>query len=359
MDRSGHAERSRFPEGSAQSPRGSVGGPMTDPGTAPTSAPPTLSTRRLRQLRLLAALLAVTLVYALSEVFFRFIRPPPRVALVRGSQVDDFHLAEGGVPVWKFPELHRPPCSQRRPGAPRISFLGSSITYGVGLKREETLPSLVEEDLAHATPAPCSDDLAEPGFASAQQLAVARVSLTAAPSALVVWEDWDPSKVYSAVGDFAFDARGRDLDARGVPVVAFVPSFVGDPLFRFSAAYEYATLALVPRAETFDEMAPLDHVCKDMLGEVQQRARVSGGKLVVLQAVALDRGFDVPRGPTSEQVIADCARQRGIPVFSIAQILADQPVEAVRLDPCCHLNAHGHALLAERLAPKLAALLSP
>src|SRR5262245_15079641 len=86
--------------------------------------------------------LAALAVVALVELAFRFVGAPPRVALVRASAVPGFRVVDD-IPVWGVRDALAP-CATRRPTAARIAFLGTSITYGSGVRREQSFPHLVE-----------------------------------------------------------------------------------------------------------------------------------------------------------------------------------------------------------------------
>lgn len=312
---------------------------------------------RRRFFALLALVVGILVTVLLVELLFRTIAAPPRVAMVTASRVKDYHVTRDGILLWR--ETRDPPvrCSERRPGAPRVSLFGSSIVYGAGLSRDQALSARLEAQLVRSLPGgACVDDFAQPGFGADQEYALARETIPETHPLVAVWEIWDPAKHYSVVGDIAFDGRSRALDPAGVPVLPKVPAFLADTLFRWSAAYRYAALAIAPE----DPRAPihLEELCTARLPEVERLLEASGGRLVVLTAARLDRPLrgSWPDGP--EEMVASCAKKLGVPVLSIAELLADQRVEDVRSDTCCHLNALGHALLGERLAPELTRVLA-
>ncbi len=51
--------------------------------------------------------------------------------------------------------------------------------------------------------------------------------------------------------------------------------------------------------------------------------------------------------PPEYSQVEEWARQEGLETIWLAGRLAD--VEAIRLDPCCHFNARGQALIAKEL----------
>src|SRR5581483_6183021 len=132
------------------------------------------------------------------------------------------------------------------------------------------------------------------------------------------------------------------------------PDAATDFLFRKSYAYQYATFALAPLQPTAEwERGPVAWVCDQALPNLVRITGEHGGRVFVLAATPLHVPFTEPAMEGDLLALLGCAKKQGIPVLSIAEILSDQRVEDVRFDPCCHLNAKGHALLAERIAPRL------
>jgi hypothetical protein len=298
--------------------------------------------------------LSLALVGSLVELWARFSGTPPRVGLIRARKVEGFRVTSDGLFVYSLPALVRP-CAERRPGVPTVSLFGSSITWGTGLPREEALGSRLEALFDRSPAGPhCVDDFSVPGFSQEQQWAVAREKVPETRPDVVLWEAWDPTKHYSVVGDVAFDARHRDVDEAGVPRFLPLPDGATDFLFRRSYAYQYATFALAPLLPVEEwERGPVAWVCDEALPSLVRVAGERGGRVFVLAATPLDVPFTEPGMKEDLLALLACAKKQGLPVLSIAEILSDQRVEDVRLDPCCHLNAKGHALLAERIAPRL------
>jgi hypothetical protein len=234
-------------------------------------------------------------------------------------------------------------------------LFGSSITYGTGLQPDQALASRLEALLAGSPGGPyCVDDFSVPGFGQQQEWAMAREKVPETRPDVVIWEAWDPTKHYSVVGDVAFDARRRNVDDAGVPRFLPLPDRAADFLFRRSFAYQYASLALAPLHHTpgWDRDA-VAWVCDQALPNVVRIAGEHGGRVFVLAAAPLNAPFSESSMTEDMLALIACATKQRIPVLSIAEILSDQRVEDVRADPCCHLNARGHALLAERIAPRL------
>jgi hypothetical protein len=314
---------------------------------------------------LLGVIRLLALTGLIAELLFRIWNPMPRVAVVRPNRVHEFWIAAGGVPLWSY--SGRPQrCAVRRPGIRPVSFFGSSITYGSGLQRDQALAYQLEERLGRSVPGgACSDDYSEPAFGTEQQWAMASEAIPSTSPGVVVWEIWNPRKYFAVAEGVAYDAHDRDLDVAGVPVLHPVPSVIADPLFRWSHAYQYAAFALAPLRDPGppDEDQQVLSICKTMLPDLLRLSAEHGAHVIALLGTRLDIPLAEAMVPSSRPVdttaVVDCAHNLGIPVVSIAELLADQRVEDVRLDLCCHLNARGHALLAERLEANVMRAMPP
>ena len=137
------------------------------------------------------------------------------------------------------------------------------------------------------------DDYSEPGFGPEQQWALARETIPATRPRAAVWELWDPRKHFSVVGGVAFDARDRELDAHGVPVLWPVPEAIADHLFQWSYAYQYAAVALAPVVPEGSIRHPPEVValCETMLPKLKQLAADAGTRHFVLVPSMLDKPF--------------------------------------------------------------------
>jgi hypothetical protein len=320
-----------------------------------STVPPRSRRTWRRGLAVAMALLAfVVMACSAAEIFARHAHLRPRVSLVRPEAVDDFRVDPDGILLYSFGP-HVPPCAVRRPGVRPMAFFGSSITYGSGVDQAEALPHQLEERLEGSATGPrCGDDHSQPGYGPQQEWATARDEITRTQPDPVFWELWDPAKYYSVVGRVAFDPEEMVLDGAGVPVVKFVPEAVADVLFRWSYAFQYTAITLAPNESIPNpRRAFVSRICSTMLPDLKRRVAEYGGRLFLLVPSFLDRPFtDMPRDPDTETVVA-CARTMGFSIVSFAELLSDQHVEDVRFDTCCHLNARGHALLADRIAPLL------
>jgi hypothetical protein len=304
----------------------------------------------------LGVIVSIALACLIVEVWVRKAPPMPRVALVRARRVSEFRVTPEGLFLFSQGP-HRPWCAERRPGVRTVTLFGSSITYGAGLDRSEALGDQLEARLERWPGGPhCVDDRAEPGYGQEQQWASAREALASSQPDVVTWELFDPYKHYSVVGGVAFDARFRALDAAGVPRLGVLPDSVADRLFLASEAYQYAAFTFAPVVGSPGEGGLAAQICEQALPEVVRLQAAHGGRVVLLVGAMLSHSFDEPRADDTKggvDLLIDCGKRLGLTVLKIAELLSDQRVEDVRADTCCHLNARGHALLAERIAPRL------
>jgi hypothetical protein len=305
--------------------------------------PPRLQ-RRLRYLARLTLLLFVLVLIRNDDPPGR---PAPPVQVVRGKNL---HLVAGS-PVWeaRTDREHRA-CVDEHPERRRILFVGTSITYGVGLKEDETFTAGLERELNAASPVPgvCVLNFAQPGFSSDQKLAVASVEIPRYEPDLVLWEVWNELADYRMLGSAAFALHDYALTADGFPQLARVPSGINRVLFLHSELYQYLTLGLGERLAQSPERFALDaSFLKDRLTRFLDVAAAAGAKVAFYLAPPLDRPFAelVESPPTLHTQVLEFSREHGVPAFLLQQELAGEDFHEVRLDACCHYNARGHRAL--------------
>ncbi|MFT4974312.1 MAG: hypothetical protein ACI8S6_000194, partial [Myxococcota bacterium] len=257
-----------------------------------------------------------------------------------------------GVPVWRAPtgaaERENRACEGEA-----VLLFGSSIFFGSSLPPEDTLGPPIQA----ALPGTCVENHAQPGFTFANEHAIARERLAepgARPPAVVVWEIWQNSiNTLDVIGDSAYNFGELAVDAGGVPSVLALSPPANRALFARSAVFRQLTLRaaslrpptqLMPRWEAF-AAGPLT----DAIAE----AEAAGATVILALLPALDRPFSesASAGYVGYEPVRRLAVSAGLPLVDVAEQLAGQPVEALRLDTCCHYNADGQKALAEVLAP--------
>ena len=286
----------------------------------------------------------------LAEITLRIARPTPPVQLVRGYGLH----AVDGVPVWEYAsDRHNRACVEQHPQRTRILFFGSSITFGSGLRADETFPTALEARLNQLRPSPgyCVLNFAQAGFSFEQKYVVARREVARYRPALIMWEDWIEWMDYSLIGETAYGTSGYFVRPDGFIGIAGVPDALNRILLLHSRLYEYLTL-------TFGERSgpavgdPMRAFARNRLIKVPQLAQSVGAKLVLYLAPPLDRPFadSAASPPDWHAMILEFGRQHGIPVYLLQRELVHEDYRELRLDSCCHYNAAGHRALAPVMA---------
>lgn len=280
-------------------------------------------------------------------------QPVPRIQQVF---MLDAHVAEhGGVPIWRA-QLAEGRENLGCVGERRVLVLGSSILYGSGLSTPESLGP----QLAAHLPGTCVHNVAQPGFTLHNQLAAARLALggplAAMPPDVIVLEVWANSiNQLRVVGDHAYNFGELQVDAGGLPNPFSLPAGMNAWLFTGSAAHRYITLTRAPRRHRLTAEEEWQAFSEGRLQEAIALAAEHDARLVAVFMSALSQPFrDSAAAPFSGYAPAQRALEAsGAGTVYAATLMGDAPVEAHRLDACCHYNAAGMARLAAGLAPLL------
>ena len=277
-------------------------------------------------------------------------RPLPRV-----QHVDLSELRSGlldGVPIWE----PRDPRDDRRgeecAGRPEVLLLGSSIFFGSGVAREESLTPALQAQL----PEWCVRNLSRPAYTFSNQAAELQRHLgkPSTPPQVVVWEMWTNSHNGWVVrGSQAYNFSSLTGMAPEVPNPLGLSTGIHLMLFDWLAVYRHV---VVHRADA--HVPPLFTERQRVLGEVHLSPIVDalaarGTRVVLAMMPGLDAPFDEsardPKFRYAPLVEAVHGRVALVPVAErFAQSGLDH--EAVRVDSCCHYNAAGLAELADLLA---------
>ncbi len=283
--------------------------------------------------RFLALLVGAALACVAGEVAARALALEPRLQVVRGSEVAlDTRF---GAPTWlprQAVERRNEACQGRH-----LVVLGSSILYGSGLDAGDVFSAHLD------VPGLCVHNLAASGFDMGAKLAaLAAWEQPVDEVWLEVW-DADPSP-YTPIGDDVWRLPlGTRVDDHGVPDAFGLP--FNTWLFRHSHLFQVATASTVPVEPVSVESAwsRAEDLAVDAL---------RGRPATVLVAPRLDRPFDASVQDV-ERAWATAAERigerSGARVVDLAQQLVDLDHLELRADPCCHFNAAGHRVLAERL----------
>ena len=148
-------------------------------------------------------------------------------------------------------------------------------------------------------------------------------------------------------GESAYSFDGIEIEEDGYPSVFGLPSGMNAWLFENSRLFEYLTVALAPEAP--EEPEAWSRLYREHMPLVADLARAVDARLALVICPQLDRSFEELAAnlwPPYADLIA-FARERGIPYFRLEEELAGQDHLRLRLDPCCHYSAEGHAALAD------------
>jgi len=280
------------------------------------------------------------------EALVRLVNPRPRVQMVRGNGL---HLL-GDVPVWEYSnDRHNRECAEQHPKRTRVLFFGSSITFGSGLRLDETFSTELEPRLNRVRPTPgfCVMNFAQAGFSFEQKFAIARLEVARYRPALIMWEDWVEWMDYTLIGETAYGTSGYKIRPDGFIGMAGVPDALNRVLLLHSRFYEYLTLAAGEGVPRLDGDLEARAFAATRLPRVVQLAQEVGAKLVLYPTPPLDHPFSETSAslPYWHAIIVDFGRAHGVPVYPLQRELIDQDYLRVRQDPCCHYNAEGHRAL--------------
>lgn len=297
--------------------------------------------------------LALVAALALAEGAARVLGPKPRIQMIRGHGLHTVH----GVPLWsEGDERENRGCAEQHPERTRVLFFGSSITYGSGLRADETFGPALEARLNELRPAPgfCVMSFAQPGFSFEQKIVTARAEVARYRPALVMWEDWMEWYDYGVVGDTAYGTHGFRLRPDGLVGIAHVPDGANRVLFEDSRLYRYAALALGERTEPRSVAEEAADFAEQRLVEVPRLAHSVGARLVLYLAPPLDRSFRETDAspPAWHRALLDFAKKQGVPAYTLQHELVDQDYRVLRRDDCCHYSAEGHTAL-ERVMERI------
>jgi hypothetical protein len=298
--------------------------------------------------------IAAFIFLATLELVFRFAGLRPRFVTIRPSKTTALETIHG-IPVWRTwgtKERRNEACMEKNRSALALAFFGSSIFYGAELPPGEVFTALLQKkfDERFGAGRVCVLNYAEPAFTASGKWALARDLLPRFRDAIVVWEAWETDPyTYVILGNSAYMLRSARVNARGYPDAFRLPPALNDFLFRHSRAYQYADLAFVPTppepAAKELIQARVVPILNELLGLVRRR----GDELMLVPAPELSRPFRDQIADGEYSVERGWAASEGVEVESLAKVLSDQDPAKIRLDPCCHYNATGHRVIADRM----------
>ncbi len=298
-----------------------------------------------------ASLVASLLV---AEVVLRS-QPTPRVQSVSPNQAE-LTVIDGEI-SWRSRsrgEREQADCVAEQGGA-EVVILGSSILFGVQLDYPDTLGAHLSRGVDG-----CVVNLAQPASAFSTQAATAQHALPDLSPSVVIWEIWQNSpNRFSMVGRSAYNFGNLAVDDGGVPSPFGLSAGLNRALFGRSALYRFAVLTQAVEASGSQTGSSLwgsfSGPALDRLTELAGDAEII---LPMMPPLSQPFAETAERSPPGYEIFRAEAERRGIATLDVAAAMTAHDHEALRLDPCCHLNAAGQEALAEVLSEEVAQRLS-
>jgi hypothetical protein len=320
----------------------------------------------------LFALLSIALSLLLAEVIVRNVSLTMRVQHIAIDEEtaarEKLEFAEKeGVFLWRILDgRENADCGAEDPNALHVVVLGDSIAFGSGVPPEATFSSLLGRQLSTAKRTVCFHNYAVPGSGFIHQSLLGKEAIQRHSPDLVIWTLWSSSiGRYWVFGDTAYELSSFSSDGGGIP-----NSPIFDPLNRFlfrnSALYRYAVTTLADSGDmseawrkfTRDEFTPRLDAIRESSPDMP---------LIFMNCPPLHMPFatQVYRRKTGDpewerhvrKPIQPVLAERDIELIHLDEALVGQPIEEVRVDPCCHFNERGMGLIADILRPRVEALL--
>lgn len=286
---------------------------------------------------------------AVAEVVLRG-RSLPRVQAVFPDQAE--LITVDGEVFWRSHsrgDREQAACVARE-GRAAVVILGSSILFGVQLDASETLGAHLESVVDG-----CVVNLAQPASSFQTQAATARHTLAALSPKLVIWEVWQNSpSAFTVINGVAYNFGNLSRDEAGVPSPLGVPPTINRTLFGLSSLYRFATIyQATERPEVQGGSAAWEDFTARALPQLLALAGDARIILPMMPPLSAPFAQTAARPPPGYAVFAAAAQAQGIETIDVAAALVDADHEALRLDPCCHLNAAGQAALGAVIAARI------
>mgnify|MGYP002633285164 CR=1 FL=1 len=305
-----------------------------------------------RVARAVAWFLASLLIFGLTcELIVRNMRPNPKFQIVRDTYTRHRLYEVEGIPIWKDADTEprwNTACVAANPEARPLLVYGSSILYGAGLKAEEAFTSALQR---HFGTTRCVMNFAQQGSSMQTKYARALETLPKYPGSDILMEIWHGDRSeYVMLGNSAFGLRDIRVDKAGYPDPFRVPAPLNGLLFRSSRTYEYAALAMSTPAFK-DRME--DHVLPRLDAILEMAVKYDSTLSLVFAVPLQENPMPLAAETPGYAAIIAWADAHAVPWSGLGELLADQDVLDIRMDPCCHFNAHGQSIIAERVVPFL------
>jgi hypothetical protein len=314
-------------------------------------------------LGLLAVGVMGVLAAAAAEASVRWLKPTPRVQVVRGGEaltpdVRPIRMLHG-EPTWdEVGSVPRRNLDCQRDDTIDVLMLGSSIFFGVSYEAEQVMSAALQRRLDAVEPGRwCVLNFGQPGYTSGPKLALAKEYIAKLQPEVVLWELWtnDPGG-FTKIGDDAYNLTRLELDDEGYPLFrAWIPRSLHQLLFRSSRFWEYASLALTPTVRG-DSQRVWGEFARDVLPTMVELTEEAGSAWSIVYTPPLNTSFEESAARSNKRMygyaeVAKWADAQGVAQLDLAAALAGQDPKDLRHDPCCHYNVAGHEAVADALMP--------
>jgi lysophospholipase L1-like esterase len=259
-------------------------------------------------------------------------------------------------------ERELPP--EKPAGVRRVLFLGDSVTFGAGVRAEETFPRLLEERLAGAADGPIETlNAGVVGYNTTQELArLESVGLTYRPDVVVLTFVVNDLLDIFSIFDHQYEPGGPFADQKvWLRRNSHLYRFVQDTYWRVAVALRRTQTG---PTEPLRQRGRLDERLAELTAAADL-ARANGAAfLLVLYPDNLDD--PVSAGPGGErstvrQELLGLAERSGYLVVDLTEALGDvrdPRARDYRLREDPHPSPAGHRTIADALTPSLRALLA-
>ena len=302
-------------------------------------------------------ILGIGLCFAIGEISIRFLNPKPPVQFIRNK--GSLHLYEqNGSPVWVEqdgnPIRFRPCIGSKDSNEIRVAIFGSSIFYGSGVPPKENFSLSLEKKLSETWNRPvCIVNYAQPGYGHQNKFAVAVHEIPKFKPHLVIWEVWlnDTSR-YVLLGDTAYNTDKLITQEDGYPSLLGFSGGFNQWLLSVSKLYEFAAFTLNEDKNRGRVGDLWKEFAEEHTRELVQFVKEQGAELWVANCPPLHTPFETQRKtPQREYVpVESVLEELSVPFIRLRDEFGEKTIEDVRIDTCCHYNAEGHRLIAERFS---------
>ena len=289
---------------------------------------------------------------------------PVRVQKFYSARDMHFEMIDG-APVWKqnleeSAERANMDCIDRRPDAPRVAIVGSSIFYSVRLDYAESLgPQLADVLETQRGERPCVTNLSEAGYTFQPQWARASTELPAFRPDVLIWEVWFNSPFeFKVLDDAAYNFGRLELDSTGHPNPLDLNPGTNRWLLDHSGLYRYGVIGSTPEQEKPPTSDWEEFAVQEMTMLIDW-AHAEGIALLLVFCPSLNQSFESSLEKTKHTYdhVHRLAAERGVTTVTLAEEFLGLHPEDLGLDSCCHFNAHGTTEVARRIAPEVNRLL--